>query len=137
MQKKWLRRSWFILPVLIALIILVVALRMKSGPEKVEATERAVKVRVIETPSIAIVSRAVGYGTTKAARTWEATAEAAGQVAWISEELKSGKLIEHGSLPLSPIKESNCNRTGYEVTDAHCPPYARRSHVQYEYQKNE
>ena len=97
MQKKWLRWSWFILPVLIALTILVVAPRMKSGPEKLAATERAVKVRVIETSNIAIVSRAVGYGTTKAARTWEATAEAAGQVAWISQELKSGNLIDRGT----------------------------------------
>ena len=97
MQKKWLRRSWFILPVFIALIILVVAPRMKSPPEKVEATERAVKVRVIEAPSLPIIPKAVGYGTTQAARTWEAVAEVAGQVAWISEELKSGKLVDQGA----------------------------------------
>jgi RND family efflux transporter MFP subunit len=97
MQKKWLRRSWFILPVVIALIILVVAPRMKSPPEKVGVAERAVKVRVIEAPSLPIIPRAVGYGTTKAARTWEAVAEVAGQVAWISEELKNGKLIDQGT----------------------------------------
>ena len=94
MKKKWLRRFGFLLPVLIALIILLVAPKIKSPPEKIEATERAVKVRVIETRSLPIVPRAVGYGTTKAARTWEAVAEVAGQVAWIAEELKSGRLID-------------------------------------------
>ena len=97
MQQKWLRRSWFIVPVLIALIILLVATRMKSPPGKVEVSERAVKVRVIEAPNIAIVPKALGYGTTKAARTWEAVAEVAGQVAWIADDLKSGKLIDEGT----------------------------------------
>lgn len=97
MEKKWLRRSWFVLPVLVALIVLLVAPRIKSPPEKIEAEERAVKVRVIEAPRIPIIPRAVGYGTTKAARTWEAVAEVAGQVAWISEELKGGKLIDQGT----------------------------------------
>ena len=97
MEKKWLRRSWFVLPVLVALIILVVAPRLKSPPERVEVKERAVKARVIEVPRLPIIPRAVGYGTTKAARTWEAVAEVAGQVAWISEELKGGKLIDQGT----------------------------------------
>ena len=97
MERKWLRRSWFLLPVLVALIILVVAPRMKSPPEKVEAKERSVKVRVIEAPRLPIVPRAVGYGSTKAARIWEAVAEVAGQVAWISEELKGGKLVDEGT----------------------------------------
>ena len=97
MQGKWLRWAWLLLPVLVALIILVVAPRMKSPPKKVEAKERAVKVRVIQVPSIPIVPGAVGYGTTKAARTWEAVAEVAGQVAWISAELKSGKLVDSGT----------------------------------------
>ena len=78
MQRKWIRRFWFILPVFAALIILVVAPRMKSPPEKVDAKEHAVKVRVIAAPSLPIIPRAVGYGTTKPARTWEAMAEVAG-----------------------------------------------------------
>lgn len=45
MQQVWLRRSWFILPVLISLIIVVVVI-MESPPEKVELSERVEKVRV-------------------------------------------------------------------------------------------
>ena len=97
MKKQWLRRSWLLLPVIVALTVLVVASRMKSPPEKVEVKERAVKVRVIEAPRLPIVPRSVGYGTTKAARTWEAVAEVAGQVAWISADLKGGRLIDQGT----------------------------------------
>ncbi|TVO71204.1 efflux RND transporter periplasmic adaptor subunit [Sedimenticola selenatireducens] len=70
---------------------------MKSPPEKVEITERAVKVRVIEALNLPIVPRAVGYGTTRPGRSWEAVAEVAGQVAWVSEELKSGKFVQQGA----------------------------------------
>lgn len=97
MQQKWLRRSWLIWPVLIALIIVVLAPMMKSPPQKIQASERAVKVRVIETPSLAVIPTATGYGTTMAARTWEAVAEVAGQVAWISDTLKGGKFVDQGS----------------------------------------
>ena len=97
MMKKWRRRFWFIPPVFIALLILVMAPRIKNPPQKVEIAERAAKVRVIEVPSLPIVPRAIGYGTAKAARTWEAVAEVAGQVAWVSGELKTGKFVGEGT----------------------------------------
>ncbi len=101
MEKQWRRRSWFILPILAALILLLVAPRLKSPPERIVTGERAVKVRVIEVARLPIIPRAVGYGTTKAARTWEAVAEVPGQVARISQELKDGKLIDEGTELLS------------------------------------
>jgi RND family efflux transporter MFP subunit len=97
MEKKWLRRSWFILPVIVALVFLFVAPKMKSPPVKVEVQERATKVRVMEASRLPVVLRAVGYGRTQPARTWEAVAEVAGQVAWISEDLKGGKIIDQGT----------------------------------------
>ncbi|MCP4997106.1 MAG: efflux RND transporter periplasmic adaptor subunit [Gammaproteobacteria bacterium] len=97
MKKKWLRLFWFIPPIIIALIILVVVPQMKRPPQKAEAVERPTKVRIIKAPSLPIVPRAVGYGTTEASRTWEAVAEVAGQVFWISDDLKSGQLIKQGA----------------------------------------
>jgi len=47
MQKKWVRRLWFVPPVLIALIFFVVAPLVKRPPQKAAAVERAVRVRVI------------------------------------------------------------------------------------------
>ena len=96
MQNKWVRRLWFIPPVLVALLILVIGPKLKSPPQKAEIVERAVKVRIIKASKMAAIPKAIGYGTTEAARTWEAVAEVSGQVAWLSEELKSGKIIVQG-----------------------------------------
>ncbi|MES9886700.1 MAG: HlyD family efflux transporter periplasmic adaptor subunit, partial [Candidatus Sedimenticola sp. 6PFRAG1] len=97
MEKKWIRRSLFILPIVIALAVLVIAPKLKRPPEKAEVKERAAKVRAIKVPNIAVLPRAVGYGTTMPARSWEAVAEVAGQVSWLSDELKSGKIVQAGS----------------------------------------
>ena len=96
MQKKWVRRLWLIPPLLIALLILMIGPKLKSPPQKVDVVERATKVRVIKTSKMAIVPKAIGYGSAEAARTWEAVAEVSGQVAWLSEELKAGKIIAQG-----------------------------------------
>jgi len=97
MQKTWIRRFWFLPPLLIALLVLVLAPQLKRPPQKAEPVERAVKVRVLEVPRLPFVPRAVGYGTTEAARTWEAVAEVAGQVVWLSDELKNGRIIAEGT----------------------------------------
>jgi len=97
MQKKWIRRFWLVPPVLIALIFFVVAPRVKQPPQKITAVERAVMVRVITVPRISIVAKAVGYGTTASARTWEAVAEVSGNVIWLSDKLKNGKIVAQGT----------------------------------------
>jgi RND family efflux transporter MFP subunit len=97
MQKKWIHRFWFVPPILIALIVLFVAPKIKTPPQKTEVMERAVKVRVIQVQKLPIVPRAVGYGTTKPARTWEAVAEVSGQVSWLSDYLKNGNIIAQGT----------------------------------------
>ena len=97
MQKKWIRRLWFVPPVLIALIFFIVAPLVKRPPQKAAAVERAVRVRVITVPRIPIIVKAVGYGMTKPVRTWEAVAEVSGKVIWVSDKLKSGKIVAQGT----------------------------------------
>ncbi len=97
MQKKWIRRFWFVPPVLIALIFFVVAPQVKRPPQKATSVERAFRVRVITVPRIPIVVKAVGYGTTAPARTWEAVAEVSGKAIWFSNKLKSGMIVAQGT----------------------------------------
>ena len=97
MQKKWIRWFWLVPPILIALIFFIVAPRVKRPPQKAAAVERAVRVRVITVSRIPILVKAVGYGTTEPARTWEAVAEVSGQVIWLSDELKGGKIVAQGT----------------------------------------
>ncbi|MBU8871409.1 MAG: HlyD family efflux transporter periplasmic adaptor subunit [Gemmatimonadales bacterium] len=55
---------------------------------------------------LAVVPRVVGYGTITPARSWQAVAEVAGQVAWISKDLKSGHTVQAG-MELLGIEEAN------------------------------
>lgn len=97
MQKKWMRQFWFVPPVLIALVFFIGAPLIKRPPQKSDISEYAVKARVIKVPKIPVVIKAVGYGLTRPVRTWEATAETAGKIVWISDKLKSGKLAAMGT----------------------------------------
>jgi len=97
MQRKSFRRLWFIPPVLAGLVMLVVLPKMKRPPQRAKAIERAAKVRVIKAPRVPIVPRVVGYGIAEPARNWEAVAEVPGQVAWLSDDLKSGKIVAEGT----------------------------------------
>ena len=53
-----------------------------------------------------VIPRATGYGTVKPARTWEAVAEVAGQVAWVSDDLKNGRTVKAGT-ELLRIEDAN------------------------------
>ena len=97
MPKQWLRRAWFIPPVLIALLALLVAPNMKQPPRQTEGGERPAKVRVIKVPRLSISPRVMGYGTTTPARSWEAVAEVPGQVVWVSEQLENGNVVAKGT----------------------------------------
>jgi len=97
MHTRWKRRFWIVPPVLIAVFILVMAPQMKRPPQKVEVSERAVKAMVIKASRLPVIPKAIGYGMTKAARSWEAVAEVSGQVTWVSDELKSGNMISQGT----------------------------------------
>ncbi len=93
--KGW-KRFLILPPLLIGAAAIFLAPQFKSKPQEVQAAERAVKVRAMSVPKLAVVPRAVGYGTVEPARTWEAVAEVAGQVEWISDDLKNGRTVKAG-----------------------------------------
>jgi len=91
------RRLMIIPPLLIGVAAIVLAPMIKSKPQKMVVAERVTQVRTMMVPSLAVVPHAVGYGTVKPSRTWEAVAEVAGQVVWISDDLKNGRTIKTGA----------------------------------------
>jgi RND family efflux transporter MFP subunit len=91
------RKLLIIPPLLVGIAAIVLAPMFKSKPTQIEAQERATKVRTIEALPLAVVPRVVGYGTVVPARTWNAVAEVAGQIIWISDELKNGRTVSAGS----------------------------------------
>lgn len=100
MKSSWIRRFWIVPPVLVGLAVLFIAPMVKKPPQKAAPAERAVKVRIIEAANYPVTAKALGFGTTEPGRTWDAVAEVAGQVVWLSDDLKSGKLVAQGTFLL-------------------------------------
>lgn len=96
----WKRRLWIVPPLVIGVLAVVAAPLIKNKPAQVVPQERAVKVRAIKVTPLDVVARAMGYGTVKPARSWEAVAEVAGQVVWISDDLKNGRTVDKGAVML-------------------------------------
>lgn len=106
----WKRRLLIIPPILVGVAAIFLSPLIKSKPQETEVVERAVKVRAITVSTLAVVPRAIGYGTVKPARTWEAVAEVAGQVEWVSDDLKNGRTVQAGAEVLR-IEDANYRLT--------------------------
>lgn len=93
MTSRLKRTLWIVPPIIIAIAVLLVLPKLKHPPQKVEQLERAVKVMAIKVPRLMFAPKAIGYGTTRPAKTWEAVAEVSGQVIWVSEDFETGRII--------------------------------------------
>lgn len=96
-SQAWKRRMLIAPPLLMGLAAIFLSPLIKSKPQEEPVVERAAKVRAITLSKLAVMPRAIGYGTVKPARTWEAVAEVAGQVVWVSNDLKNGQTVLSGA----------------------------------------
>lgn len=96
-RSVWLRRFWIVPPLLIGAAAIFLAPMFKTKPAQVPPQERAVKVRAIKITPMKVIPRAVGYGTVRPSKSWEAVAEVAGQVEWVSDDLKNGRRVAAGT----------------------------------------
>ncbi|MFK5892994.1 MAG: hypothetical protein QM504_07210 [Pseudomonadota bacterium] len=97
MHNRLIRSLWIIPPIIIAVVIMLLLSKFKQPPQKVEQLERAVKSMVINVPRLAFAPKAIGYGTTRPDKTWEAVAKVSGQVIWVSDKFKTGHIIPAGT----------------------------------------
>ena len=95
------KKKLLIIPaVALGVLVLVLVVKIKQGPKRLEVRERPRAVRIIPAPETAVVPRAVGYGTVEPGQTWEAVAEVEGKVVEIHPELKKGSLLSKGEVLL-------------------------------------
>lgn len=106
LSAAWKRKLWFLPPLLVGVAAIALAPMIKSKPAQVDPVERAVKVRAIKVTPLEVVARATGYGAVTPGRAWDAVAEVAGQVVWISEDLKNGRRVAMGT-PLLGIEDAD------------------------------
>ena len=96
-QSSFLRQKWLVLvPILIALLLVVILVKTRSGPATSETPEAARVMQVISVPQTEVVPRVIGYGIVEPARVWQAVAEVRGRVTEIHPQLKSGAMLRRG-----------------------------------------
>lgn len=74
-------------------LVFILLVKFRGGPEKRPPAERLVAVRGIEVPKVAVVPRAIGYGYVQPGQVWDAVAEVSGKIVGINEQLKKGNII--------------------------------------------
>ncbi len=110
--RKLSRIALRLLPLIVAVAVVVVLQRMRSGPVKKDAAEISRPLRVIKVPVVALVPKATGYGLAGPRRVWQAIAEVKGAIVAIHPQLESGELIKADTVLLK------INPADYELSVA-------------------
>jgi len=97
-SKVMFKRLLFIIPVIIAIVIIVMLVKSRKGPERLAAKERAQTVRVIKLSALDVIPRAIGYGYVKPGQVWQAVAEVSGKIVEVSPSFKTGNFAKEGSV---------------------------------------
>ncbi len=92
----WLKRALILIPVAIGIAVVMLAPKLKTPPEKIKVAEVVTKVRTIKPLHQLVGPRVIGYGTSAPSRSWDAVAEVAGRVVWVSDQLKEGAILPAG-----------------------------------------
>ncbi len=103
---RWKRKLGMIIAILLGVALLILAPKMKSPPKQSPVKEQAVKVHSITVPILDVVARSTGFGRVTPGRTWESVAEVSGQVVWIADELRDGRVAPAGT-ELLRIEDAN------------------------------
>lgn len=93
----FLKKLLFWIPVGLGVLAVVYAVRSREAPTRIEPEERITAVRVVEAESVRVVRRAVGHGSVKPGRVWEAVGEVSGTVVYLHPELRRGAILPAGT----------------------------------------
>ena len=100
-MRKFLRRAGrlllFVVPVALGAALVWYAVQNREGPQRLPPEERMIPARVVTVPSVDVVPRALGYGSAKPGRVWEAVGEVSGTVIYRHPELAKGAILRAGT----------------------------------------
>ena len=91
------RRLLILLPLALGALAVALALGNREGPRRVVPEERVTAVRIVTAPAVDVMPRALGYGSVKPARVWQAVAEVSGTVTFRHPELEKGAILASGT----------------------------------------
>ena len=96
-MKSWIPRIALVILIAVGFAAIKLAPRLGEPPQQVEVRDFATRVKVISIPKLKVQTQVTGFGRVAAAQVWSAVAEVAGQVSWISPELKDGLIVAAGT----------------------------------------
>lgn len=88
-----MRKFLILPPILAGAAVLAYFVIQRQAPEAKPPQERARHVRVIPAPQVAIVPRALGYGTVSPEKVWNAVAQVSGEIVHVDENFKKGAIL--------------------------------------------
>jgi len=94
--KNKLKIVWIIFFVLIGVGVIILGSKFKKPLQEIEMAEFATKAKIISVPKLTLKINAVGYGHVKASDHWDAVAEIAGRIIFLSDKLKDGEFVAAG-----------------------------------------
>ncbi len=98
-QPLW-KKLLGVLPIIIAIIVIIMLFKSKSGPQKKVVSEAQRDMRVIQVPTVDLIPRIIGFGTAEPGNIWRAVAEVKGRVLEAHPDLKSGAILKKGTVLL-------------------------------------
>lgn len=102
---NFILKSLKFLSIPLALVVVVLLVRTRSGPESSHLGEVSKPLRVISAPAVSFVPVAKGYGTVEPKRIWNAVAEVKGTIVFVHPELESGAIVKEDTvlLKIDPV----------------------------------
>jgi len=94
---QWVGRGVIFIPIVLGVIIVLLAPKLKSPPQKNNDSEFVTKVRFINPLFQEVSPKVLGYGISEPSKNWEMVAEVSGRITWVSEDLKEGNIIVKGT----------------------------------------
>ncbi len=106
MLAKGKRRSILIkglmitIPIIIGVVVFIFMSNSKKPPQQKDIILDSPSVRVMEVSPIDVLPRAIGYGTSRPAKTWKAIAQVSGKIIHTHSQLQKGSIIRKGEILL-------------------------------------
>lgn len=91
------KKLLLVLPVFFSVLLVIILVSKKSGPERLPVKERAVTVRTITITPVEMVPRIKGFGKAVPQDEWQAVSQVSGTVIKMNSLLKQGSLVKKGT----------------------------------------
>ncbi|MDF7809372.1 efflux RND transporter periplasmic adaptor subunit [Pontiellaceae bacterium B12219] len=93
LAKRWLS----MLPIVVAVLVIAILVRTRSGPVVKAESEIGIPLRVIDVPVVDLIPRVQGNGLAEPARIWRAVAQVKGRIVSTAPQLDPGMLVQQGT----------------------------------------